>query len=218
MNRLGFRIVSARAELYAAQPMLAFRVELTNAGPGRIHAAALRCQVQIDTRKRSHSDAEGERLRDLFGERQRWAQTLRPLLWFHADRVVPGFEDRVEVDLPVVCSYDFDVAAHKYLQALDDGEVPLLFLWSGTLFVASERGFSIEQIPWDREARFRLPVPIWREVMDHYFPNSAWLRLERRTFDALWRVRNRLGATSWDEVIDDLLDEREATRATEETA
>ena len=218
MNRLGFRIVSARAELYAAVPTLVFRIELTNAGPGRVHAAALRCQVQIDTRQRRHSDVEGERLVDLFGERQRWGQTLRPLLWFHADRVVPGFEDRVDVDLPVVCSYDFDVGANKYLQALDDGEIPLLFLWSGTLFVASERGFTIEQVPWDREARFRLPVATWREVMDHYFPNSAWVRLERGSFDALWRARNRIGATSWEELIESLLDESDEARASEESA
>src|SRR5688572_8252675 len=158
MSRLGFRILGARAEPFAAVPTLVFRIELTNAGPGRIHAAALRCQVQIETRQRPHSDAEGERLRDLFGERERWGQTLRSLLWFHADRVVPGFQDKVEVDLPVVCSYDFDVGANKYLQALEDGEIPLLFLWSGTLFVAADRGFTIEQVPWDREARLRLPV------------------------------------------------------------
>ena len=212
MSRLAFRVLGARAEPYAAVPTLLFRVELENTAGGRIHAVALRCQVQIETRQRQHSDPEADRLRELFGERERWAQTLRSLLWFHSDRVVPGFEGKVEFDLPVVCSYDFDVGANKYLQALDDGEIPLLFLWSGTIFVAADRGFSIEQVPWDREARFRLPVATWREVMDHYFPNSAWIRLHREQFDALWRLKGRLGLTSWDELIALLLEQSSGER------
>jgi hypothetical protein len=219
VSQLELRILGARAEPYAAVPTLVFRVGLEDRAQRRIHAVALRCQVQIETRQRAHSDAEGERLLDLFGSRERWGQTLRSLVWFHADRMVPGFRGAVEIDLPVVCSYDFEVGAPaKYLQALDDGEIPLLFLWSGTVFVASDRGFSIEQVPWDREARFRLPVATWREVMDHYFPNAAWIRLHRDSFDALWRLKGRLGLTSWEELVAALLERMEESGKGRETA
>ena len=218
MSSLEFSVVGARAELYAAVPTLVFRVRLEDRAGRRIHAMALRCQVQIEARQRPHSDAEAERLLELFGGRERWGETLRSLLWFHIDKVVPGFNGSVEFDLPAVCSYDFDVAAAKYLQALDSGEIPLLLLWSGTVFVASERGFSIEQVPWDREARFRLPVAVFREVMDHYFPNSAWLRLDRDTFDELWRLKSRLGLTSWEQVIAVLLASLEQADTRRESA
>ena len=206
MSPLEFQILGARAEPYAAVPTLLFRVGLKDVADRRIHAVALRCQVQIETQKRQHSDSEAGRLQELFGPRERWGQTLRSLLWFHIDRTVPGFKGQVEIDLPAVCTYDFDVGAAKYLMALEEGEIPLLFLWSGTVFVASDRGFSIEQVPWDREARFRLPVATWREVMDHYFPSSAWIRLHRDSFDALARFKGRLGLTSWEEVVETLLE------------
>ena len=36
-----------------------------------------------------------------------------------------------EVDVPVSCSYDLEVASARYLQGLDDGTIPLLMLFSG---------------------------------------------------------------------------------------
>ena len=44
--------------------------------------------------------------------------------------MVPSFTGSCELDLPVPCTYDFEVAASKYLHALGDGEVPLLLLFS----------------------------------------------------------------------------------------
>jgi hypothetical protein len=36
--------------------------------------------------------------------------------------------------------------------------VPLQFLFSGTVFVGSERGFSVQQVSWDCEDRYDMPV------------------------------------------------------------
>ena len=70
--------------------------------------------------------------------------------------VVPGFRGSSTVSLPLVCTYDFEVIAAKYLQALDDGEIPLLFLWSGTIFArAGDGGFNVMPVPWEKEASFR---------------------------------------------------------------
>ena len=41
-------------------------------------------------------------------------------------RSSPASPASTEVDLPVTCTYDFEVAAAKYLHALDDGEIPLV--------------------------------------------------------------------------------------------
>jgi hypothetical protein len=123
--------------------------------------------------------------------------------------MVPGFESRTEVDLPLGCTYDFEVASAKYFHALDEGEVPLVFLFSGTVFTRGETGFSVEPVPWHKEAAYRLPVRVWRDLMDRYFPGSAWIRLGRESFDALHRFKGERALPTWDEAIDALL--RQAT-------
>ena len=42
--------------------------------------------------------------------------------------------------LPVPLTYDFEVATAKYFHGLEDGEIPLLLLFSGTIFVKGETG------------------------------------------------------------------------------
>jgi hypothetical protein len=103
--------------------------------------------------------------------------------------------------MPVACTYDFEVAAAKYLNTLEGGEVPLLLLFSGTVFFKSENGFQVEQIPWNREASFRMPVRIWRELMDAHFPGSAWIRVRRDSLAALQRFRAQNCHLSWDDTI-----------------
>ena len=207
MIALGFAVLGARAEPYAAVPTLMFRLRITESTGERIHAIALRCQIQIEPRQRHYTAAEEERLLELFGEPPRWGETLKTILWTHASLMVPGFQESREVDLPVACTYDFEVAAAKYFHALDEGEIPLLLLFSGTVFTRGQNGFSVEQIPWEKEAPFRLPVAVWRELMDRYFPGSAWLRLRRETFDALHQFRGRRALPTWDDAIEALLHE-----------
>jgi hypothetical protein len=121
--------------------------------------------------------------------------------------MVPGFEGATEVDLPLACTYDFEVAAAKYFHALDEGEIPLELLFSGSIFTRGENGFNVQPVPWEKEARFALPVRIWREVMDRYFPGGAWIRLRRDSFDALHRFKGQRALTSWDDAIEALLSE-----------
>jgi hypothetical protein len=207
MSDLSFAVVEARAEPYAAVPTLAFRLRIEESTGERIHALALRCQIQIEPRRRPYTQAEAEGLLELFGAPHRWGETLRTVLWLHASLVVPGFEGSTEIDLPVACTYDFEVTAAKYFQALDDGEIPLLLLFSGTVFVRGATGFSVEPVPWEKEAAYRLPVRVWRELMDRYFPGSSWLRLSRESVEAVGRFKARRGLTSWDETIAVLLRE-----------
>jgi len=205
MSQLTFEIVGARAEPYAVVPTLSFALRVGEASGQPIHSIALRCQIQIEPRRRPYSAAEEMRLLELFGEPKRWGDTQKTLLWTQAPLMVPGFAASTEITLPVTCTYDFEVTAAKYFQALDEGEIPLLFLFSGTVFAKNGSGISVEPVPWEKEAAFRLPVRTWREVMDLYFPGSAWIRLRRESFDALHRFKGRRALPTWDDAVEALL-------------
>jgi len=207
VTNLSFSIAAARAEPHAAVPTLNFRLGIREAEGKPVHSILLRCQMQIEARRRRYAAVEQERLADLFGEPSRWADTLRALLWAQMTIVVPAFEGSTEVDLPIPCTYDFEVTAAKYLQSLEDGEVPLLFLFSGTVFAKAENGFQVGQVPWDREASYRMPVAVWRDLIEAYFPGCGWIRLRRDALDALQRYRARNGMASWEEAIESLLRE-----------
>jgi hypothetical protein len=207
MTNLSFAVVDARPEPYAAAPTLVLRLRIEEGTAARVQTIALRCQVQIEPRRRHYSSTEEARLLELFGEPQRWGDTLRSVLWANTSVTVPAFRESVEVDLPIACTYDFEVASAKYFHSLDDGEIPLLLLFSGSVFVDGPTGLAIDQVPWHHEASFRLPVETWRRMMDMYFPDSAWIRLRRETFDALHRFRGEHALTSWEEAVETLLEE-----------
>src|SRR5262249_10113453 len=110
-----------------------------------------------------------------------------------------------EVELTVPVTYDLEVASARYLQGLDDGTIPLLMLFSGTVFVATEQGYSVELVPWSAEASYRMPVSVWRELVDAHFPGSAWLRCSRETLDALAAFKRRHALPTWDATLTALL-------------
>ncbi|HVS38676.1 MAG TPA: DUF6084 family protein [Gemmataceae bacterium] len=207
MPELSFAVESARAEPFAAAPLLLFTLRVHQAAPVvPIHSVVLRCQIRIEPGKRPYAASEKERLHDLFDAPDRWRQTLRPMLWTHASVVLPPFTEGVTADLPAPCTFDFNVAATKYFHALEDGEAPLTFLFSGTVFYEGDDGaLQVAQIPWDREAAFRLPMRTWREMMNRYYPNSAWLCLRQDIFDRLYRYKSRRGLPTWEQALESLL-------------
>lgn len=207
MPDLSFRVDSAEPVTFAASPLLAFKLQVSNATSDEpVQSIALRCQIQIEATQRRYSPEEQGPLVDLFGEPDRWGQTLRSRLWTHASVVVPPFTGSTIVDLQVPCSFDFNVASTKYFNALRDGEIPLSLLFSGTVFFAAADGaLQIAQIPWDRETKFRLPVKVWREMMDHYYPNTAWLCLRRDVFERLHDYKIRRGIPTWEQTLDSIL-------------
>lgn len=205
MGDLTFACLDAVAERHAAVPTLALRLRITETTGTRIGAIVLRCQIRIQPQQRRYSAAEGEQLHDLFGEPERWADTQNPMQLATVAVMVPAFTGSIDVEVPVPCSYDLEVAAGRYFAALDDGEVPLLMLFSGTVFTQGAAGLVIEQVPWHKECAYRLPVRVWREIMDLYFPNAGWLRLRRDTLDALGRYKSRSALATWDDTVAALL-------------
>ncbi|MEP6635104.1 MAG: DUF6084 family protein [Acidobacteriota bacterium] len=210
MPDLSFQVEGAEAVPFTAAPLLSFRLRLSNADAGEaIQSVALRCQIQIEATRRKYKPTEQKRLLDLFGEPDRWSRTLRAMLWTHATVIVTPFRETTVVDLPVPCTFDFNVAAAKYFAALEDGEVPLNLMFSGTVFYESAEGaLQVEQISWDKEAKYRLPVSVWKEMMDIYYPNMAWLCLQRDVFDRLAQYKMERGIPTWEAALERLLDDQ----------
>jgi hypothetical protein len=120
--------------------------------------------------------------------------------------LLPAFVGSVRAGLPVPCSFDFNVAMSGYLHALGDGEVPLTLLFSGTVFHEGADGeLRVAQIPGEKAAAFRLPARLWREMTEHYYPNSAWLRLSRDVFERLYRYKMSRGLPTWERALEALL-------------
>jgi hypothetical protein len=211
MSAYRFSVLDVVAEPYAVAPQLTARLQIDETTGQRVHAIALRCQVRIEPQRRRYDDGEQDGLRGLFGERARWGDTLKPFLWMQCNTTVQGFTGRTEADLALPCTYDLDVIGTRYLHALDAGDVPLNLLFSGTVFTRGNTGFGVEQIPWECEARHRLPVEVWRRMIASYFPNTGWLRLDSDVLARLADFRSRRGLTSWEETMQTLLAAAEGT-------
>jgi Family of unknown function (DUF6084) len=206
MPDLDFKVEGAEVLEFAAVPSLLFKLRIENLEEEPIRSVALNTQIRIAATQRPYERAEQERLLELFGEPSRWKDTLRSLLWTHTVLQVPPFSGSTVADMPVPCTYDLEVVATKYLYALEDSGVPLEFLFSGTVFYAEEGGrLQVERISWEKEAEFRLPVRLWKEMIEHYFPNSAWIRLHRDAFDQLYDYKIRKGLPTWEAAVEALL-------------
>jgi hypothetical protein len=200
---LNFEIESVAPQPYAATPLLNFKLRVSASTGEPVGSVILRCQIMLEVARRRYSQEESDRLLDLFGEPGQWERTLRDMLWTNTSVVVPAFTGHTTFDLPVHCTFDFNVAATKYFAGLDEGEVPVLMLFSGTVFYLSENGaLQVTQIPWEKEARYRVPVRAWREMMDMYYPNSAWLCLRRDVFERLYRYKTRRGIPTFDQALE----------------
>jgi len=207
MPDLSFQVESARVVPFGLAPQLAFGLRVSNAAPAEtIHTVVLRCQIQIDVTRRRYAPDEEQRLRDLFGDPARWSQTLRTMLWAHANTVISAFAGESTVDLLVPCTFDFNVAATKYFYGLSTGEVPLSLLFSGSVFYEDATGaLQVAPISWTKEATYRLPVQLWRDLMDAYYPNEAWLHLRRDVFDRLYHYKVSRGIPTWEQAIEGIL-------------
>lgn len=205
MPDLTFQIEDISAISHAAIPQLNSKIRITNSGAEPIHSISLRAQVQIEPVRRRYTATEREQLKELFGEPEQWSRSLTPLLWTNTNANVPSFAGDSVIDLPLPCSFDFNVAMTKYIYGLEDGELPISFLFSGTIFYPGNVGLQISPIPWDREARYQLPVEVWKEMMNLYYANSAWLCLSRDVFDQLYDFKLRHGIPSWEQMFERLL-------------
>jgi hypothetical protein len=202
---VAFAVEGAARVEHAAVPTLRFALR-ADCGAAAVRSILLDTQIRIAARRRRYDAAATDRLFELFGPREDWATNLNSLLWTRTTTVVPAFDGATTIDLDVPCTYDLEVAASRYLDALGDGEVPLEFLFSGALFYAGADGrLQTARISWEAEAEYRLPVAVWKETMERHFPGTAWLRVDKATFDRLCTYRSTRALPTWAAVFDELL-------------
>lgn len=214
MPDLDFALTGAAVDSRALTPVLAFRLEVRERSGLHVDTVVLDVQVMIEARRRTYDDGEREALLDLFDVPQRWGTTLKTMLWTRTRATVPSFDGQVSVSLPVACTYDLTVASAKYFVGLRDGEVPLTFQFAGTVFYRDAEGsLQIERVPWTAEALYRLPVSVWRELIQAQYPDHAWVGLGRDVFEALHRYRTAGRMATWDHAVSSLL---AGARATDE--
>jgi hypothetical protein len=213
MPDLTITVANAEAVKFAATPSIAFEMNLKNADPREtLHTVVLRCQIQIEVARRKYTAQDQGKLRDLFGEPERWGQTLRSMLWTHASVVVPQFTGSTTASMQVPCTFDFNVAATKYFNGLADGNIPLCLMFSGTVFYTDSEGLMrVAPISWEKETRYQLPLKVWQDMMDIFYPNIAWLSLRRDVFERLLEYKVRHGIPSWEQAIEKVLAEAEDT-------
>jgi uncharacterized protein DUF6084 len=203
---LAFECLDIAPERYGVAPTLIVKLRITESTGARVHAIALRCQIRIDPARRQYTDREAELLLDVFGDRGRWGETLKPMQFAYATAMVPSFTGSADIEVPVPVSYDLEVATGKFLHALDADPVALTLLFSGTVFDRGATGFAVGPVSWQAEAAYRLPASVWTDLMDQYFPDSGWLMLRRGTLDELIRYKSAHGFATWDETIATLVE------------
>lgn len=205
MAELVFDCTGVQPDRYAVVPSMSVGLKISETTGQRVDAIALRCQIRIEPAKRRYTSVEAERLNDLFGDTERWSETLRPLQFTLVSTMVPGFTGSIRLDLPVPFTYDLEIGYARYFASLDEGEVPLLLLFSGTLFTVADGRLQVQQVPWSKETTCRVPIGVWREAIDVHFPNSGWIKVTREILDELQRYKTRHALPTWDATVSALL-------------
>lgn len=205
---LSWAITGVDAAPVDAVPTLRFRLRVGCEEAGRaavVRSLTLAVSVRIAAALRDYSEGERRRLRGVFGTPAQWASGIGDLVWARPVVHVPGFTGHTEVDVPVACGQDVELASVSYLSALADGDVPLRFQFSGTLFHERDGRLAAARLPWDSETTYRLPAACWQRLREAYFGRHRWLRVDETVYERLhdYRVRHAYGSPQ--EAIESLL-------------
>jgi Family of unknown function (DUF6084) len=204
---LEFAVLGARPIKYAAAPMLALDLQVSETGGREVYMVALTIQLMIEPARRRYDDATRGRLVELFGPPERWAVTTRSLVWSSLDVVVPAFTGSTTVPVRIACHYDMELAAAKYLHSLPDGIAPLALHFNGMIYYPGEEGrLQMVLIPWSKSIDFRMPVSVWQETIAHYYPGTAWVAVRSSTLEALQRAKLERGLATLDACVSELLE------------
>ena len=202
-----FEVLGVRSMRHAAAPALILDLGVSEPEGRAVYMIALTVQLMIEPARRRYDDAEHARLAGLFGPPERWAVTTRSLIWAQLDVVVPAFTGTTTVAIPIPCSYDLEVASAKYLRSLVGGEAPLALHFNGVVYYrGDDGGLQMTLIAWSRSVDFRMPVSVWRDTIEHYYPNTGWVGLRSETIAALERRRVDSAHATIDACVRDLLE------------
>jgi hypothetical protein len=203
-----FAVLGVRPVRHAATPMLSLDLQVSEPSGRQVYMIALSIQLMLEPARRTYDDETREKLFELFGEPERWSVTTRSLVWSQLDVIVPAFTGTTTVAVPITCHYDLELAAAKYLHSLPDGEAPLALHFNGMVYYRSEDGgLQMVLVPWSKSIDFKMPVSVWRETIEHYYPNTGWVALRLQTLEALQREKRARGAATLDACVALMLEE-----------
>jgi hypothetical protein len=203
-----FAVLGVRPVRHAAAPMLSLDLQVSEPSGRQVYMIALSINLMLEPARRTYDDETREKLFELFGEPERWSVTTRSLVWSKLDVVVPAFTGTTTVAVPIACHYDLELAAAKYLHSLPDGEAPLALHFNGMVYYrADDGGLQMVLVPWSKSIEFRMPVSVWRETIEHYYPNTGWVAMRVQTLEALQREKRARGAATLDACLAQMLDE-----------
>lgn len=208
MIDLAITCTGVTAPTDVAVPTLRFGLDVQQRGTASsISILALKCQIRIEPSRRDYDDTEGSRLHEMFGAPDRWRDNLHPMQFAQVSLVAPGFTGATHMDVDVGVTYDFEVSTAKYFDALSDGEVPFILLFSGSAYAVVDGRLQVSPVSWSAEARVRMPIAVWRHAMDIFFPATTYVRVERTTLAALQRFKVAKALPGWDATVMALLAE-----------
>ena len=198
-----FWVLDAVAIPHTAEPTISFRMRVREGSEREVYTIALKAQIQLEASERPHSEESRERLRDVFGEPERWNDTARGVLWTCRDVLVPSFRGSTKFELQVPCSTDLELATTRYFDAVPDGHAPLAFHFSGSIIYADGPDrMQVARVPWHVMAQYRLPVEVWRAAAG----DGGLVRLSGETFAGLRDYAAGQGLLSSDAAVSDLLE------------
>ena len=212
MPHLTFQVLSVRTDPLSVAPTLIFTLKTENSDENEeVVSIILRCQINIEAQLRLYDPdgEEAERLFEIFDRPNKFGTTLRSLVWAQTTVLVPRFIGSGSFEVPIVFTYDYEVTSAKYFSAIKSGEIPIAFLFSGTILYkepTDDGRIQISRIPSDTESAYRLPLATWKLAVEDYFPNSAWLRLQRDTVEKLYAYKVRKGVPTLDQALQRLID------------
>jgi hypothetical protein len=198
-----FWVLDAVAIPHTAEPTLSFRMRVRDHSEREVYTIALRAQIQLEASQRPHGEESRDRLRDVFGEPERWNDTARGVLWACRDVLVPSFRGSTKFELQVPCSTDLELATTRYFDAVADGHAPLAFHFSGSVIYADGPDrMQVARVPWHVTAQYALPVETWRGAAG----SGGLVRLGGDTYAALREYAAGRALLSSDAAVADLLD------------
>jgi hypothetical protein len=211
-----FSVGGARHRDFAATPTMVFAGTVAEPTGHEIQSVALSAQLMIDPARRGYLPRTRERLAELFGAPTSWTPSTQGLAWARVTTIVAAFQGSTSFELEVPCTYDLEVAATKYFHALAggaaaeedaDGEVPLSFHFTGTVFYFARDGrLQVIPVPWSATAQYSMPLHAWRAMIAEHYPGGGWIRLHADTLDALNVRRAARGLASFDACLTELLE------------
>jgi hypothetical protein len=203
-----FSVLGVSVRRHAALPALDFDVHVTEPTGRHVYVIALSVQIMIEPARRQYDEGERTRLVELFGPVERWATTTRSLVLHRADVLVGEFSGSTTFRVSVPCTFDLEIAAAKYFDAVVGGEVPLAFNFNGTVHHRGDDGrLQLSLVPWSCSTEYRFPAEVWREAMEEHFPNTRWIAVHEGTLRALLADKARRGAPTMDAAVAALLED-----------